>query len=141
MGISAQGTLLKIGDGEASESFTTITEVMEISGPELSLDTTDATTHDSTAGWEEVIATILRSGEVSLTIQYSPTDSTHNASTGLIKDMTDRTLRNFQLVFPDASSTTFSFSAYVIGFSPSAPADDKLTAEVALKASGQPTLA
>ena len=142
MGIAAFGTLLKIGDGASpTEAFTTITEVTEIGGPDLTMDTVDGTHHGSTAGWEEVIPTILRSGTVPFTIQYDPTDSTHDASSGLLKDMEDQTLRNFQLVFPDGSSTTWSFSAYVVGFTPGAPHDDKLTAECELKISGQPTLA
>jgi predicted secreted protein len=142
MGIAAFGTLLKIGDGGTpTEVFTTIAEVTEIGGPELSLDTVDGTTHSSTGGWEEVIPTILRSGEVSFTIQYDPVGATHDASTGLIKDMTDKTLRNFQLVFPDTGSTTWTISAYVTGFSPSMAVDGKLSADCSLKLSGQPTLA
>jgi len=142
VGIAAFGTLLKIGDGgNGGESFTTVAEVTEISGPALSLDTEDGTHHGSTAGWEEAIPTILRSGTVTFTIQYDPVGATHDASTGLIKDMTDKTLRNFQLVFPDAGTTTWSFSAYVVGFEPGMPHDGKFTASCELKPSGQPTLA
>ena len=137
----AQATLLKIGDGGGPEVFTTIAEVGEISGPQLKLDTIDVTTHSSPGGWEELIAGILRSGEVSFGINYVPTEATHNNTTGLIKDMRTRTLRHFQLVFPDGASTTWSFSAYVTGFNPKNPVDGKLSAEVALKISGQPTLA
>jgi predicted secreted protein len=78
---------------------------------------------------------------VTFTIQYDPAGATHDASTGVLKDMGDKTLRNFQLVFPDTGTTTWSFSAYVVGFTPGAPHDDKLTAECELKISGQPTLA
>ncbi len=141
MGISAFGTLLKIGDGGDPETFTTIAEVSNISGPGLSLDTIDVTHHSSTAGWREFVGGLLDAGEVSFDINYLPTDATHDASTGLIKDMTDRTVRNFQLVFPDASNTTWSFSALVTGFEPSEPIDDKLAASVSLKLTGQPTLA
>ena len=141
MGISAFGTLLKIGDGGDPETFTAIAEVSSISGPGLSLDTIDVTHHSSTAGWREFVGGLLDAGEVSFDINYLPTDATHDASTGLIKDMTDRTVRNFQLVFPDASNTTWSFSALVTGFEPSEPVDDKLAASVTLKLTGQPTLA
>ena len=141
MGIAAFGTLLKSGDGGSPESFTTIAEVTEIGGPDLSLDTVDGTHHGSTGGWEEVIPTILRSGTVPFTIQYDPTDATHDASTGLIADMVNKTLRNYELVLPDDSSTTWSFSAYVVGFTPGAPHDDKLTAECEVKITGEPTLA
>ena len=142
MGIAAFGTLLKIGDGGSpTESFTTIAEVTDISGPELGLDTEDITNHSSTGGWEEVIPTILRSGEVSFEINYDPAGATHDASTGLIADMVAKTKRNFQLIFPDTGTTTWSFSAYVTKFAPSEPVAGKLAASVGLKISGQPTLA
>lgn len=142
MGISSFGTLLKIGDGATpTENFTTIAEVLDIGGPSLGLDTEEITNHDSTGGWEEVIGTILRSGEVTFEINYDPAGATHDASTGLIADMVARTLRNFQLVFPDSGTTTWSFAAYVTGFEPGAPVAGKLSASVTLKPSGQPTLA
>lgn len=139
--ISAFGTLLQIGDGGGPEVFTTIAEVVEVGGPDLKLDTIDATSHGSTGGWEEVVGGILRSGEVSLSINYVPTAGTHNNTTGLLRDMRLRTKRNFRLVFPDAGATTWSFTALVTGFKPNAAHDDKLSADVTLKISGQPTLA
>jgi predicted secreted protein len=142
MGISSFGTLLKIGDGATpTESFTTIAEVLDIGGPSLSLDTEEITNHSSAGGWEEVVASILRSGEVTFEINYDPAGGTHDASTGLIADMVARTLRNFQLIFPDSGNTTWSFGAYVTGFEPGAPVKGKLSASVTLKPSGQPTLA
>jgi len=139
--IAAKGTLLKIGDGADPEVFTTIAEVMNISGPSLSMDAIDVTNQSSVNGWKESIGGLLDGGEITFDINYLPTDATHNATAGLINDMQNRTLRNFQLVFPDASSTTWSFSALITGFEPSADVSDKLTASVTLKISGQPTLA
>jgi len=141
MAISAFGTLLKIGDGATPENFTTIAEVTNIGGPALSLDPIEITSHSSTGGWKEFIGGLLDAGEVSFDINYEPTEATHDASTGLIADMVARTLRNFQLVFPDAGSTTWSFAALVTSFEPSEPVGDKLAAGVTLKVTGQPTLA
>lgn len=142
MGISAFGTLLKIGDGGSpTETFTTIAEVTSIGGPGLSLDTIEITNHSSPGGWREFIGGLLNAGEVSLDINYDPVGATHNATTGLIADMVARTLRHFQLVFPDTGSTTWSFTALVTLFEPSEPVDDKLAASVTLKLTGQPTLA
>lgn len=134
----ALGTELQVGDGEANETFTKIAKVTNIGGPSLSLDTEDVTDHDSVDGWEEVMATILRSGEVSLELSFLPVNAGH---VGLINDMTNRTLRNFRLVFPDDSNTTWSFAGYVVGFDPSAPHDNKLEATVTIKPTGKPILA
>lgn len=133
----ALGTELQRGDGEASETFTKIAKVTNIGGPSLSLDTEDTTDHDSVDGWEEVMATILRSGEINLDLSFLPGNAGH---VGLINDMTNRVLRNFRLVFPDTSSTTWSLSGYVVGFDPSAPHDNKLEATVTIKPSGKPVL-
>lgn len=138
---AAFGTLLKIGDGGDPESFTSIAQVKSVGGPSLGLDPIDVTHHASTGSWEEVVGGILRSGEVSLDINYDPAGATHDASTGLIADMVAKTVRNFQLVFPDTGTTTWSFAALVTAFEPSAPHDDRLSASVTLKLSGQPTLA
>jgi len=139
-GVAGYGTQLQIGDGGGPEVFTTIAEITNISGPGLSMDTADMTHHQSPGAWEEHVGTILRSGEVTFDLNYIPTHATHNASTGLINDMENRTLRNFKLIFPNAGATTWNFAALVTGFEPSAPHDDKLGASVTCKISGQPTL-
>lgn len=131
---SAFGTLLK-------RAGTTIAQVKKISGPGLSLDTEDVTSHDSTGGWEELVATILRSGEISLDLVYDPATATHKyAAGGLLHDLVSRTAVAYTLVFPDGAATTWSFNAFVTGFEPSAPVDGSLTATATLKITGQPTL-
>ncbi|KKL29023.1 hypothetical protein LCGC14_2369280 [marine sediment metagenome] len=125
--IDAHGTLLKLGDGGGgSEVFTTVAEVTDISGPSMTLDPIDVTSHDSTAAYREFIGGLLDAGEVTLTINYVPTAGTHDATTGLIADMVARVVRNFQLVFPDSGTTTWSFAALITAFEPAEPIDDKL---------------
>ena len=120
---------------------TTIANVQSISGPGLALDTEDVTTHDSTGAWEEVVGTILRSGEVSLDIVYDPNAATHKyAATGLLYDLVSRTAVAYTLVFPSTAAVTWSFNALVTGFEPSAPFDGALTASVKMKLTGAPTL-
>ena len=139
--ISAFGTLLKIGDGGAPESFTTIAEVKDIGGPKLKSNTAEVTNHSSTDGWLEKIGTILEAGQVTFKINFVPTATTHSFSTGLIKDFVARTKRNFKLVFPDTGATTWSFTAIVTGFEPSEPVNGPLEADVTLDITGKPTLA
>jgi predicted secreted protein len=140
MGISAYGTLLKIGDGAGPEVFTTVAEVKTIGGPNIKVDTVDLTTHSSSGAWRQFLATLIDPGELSIDVNFLPTNATQSQSTGLLKDLKNRTLRNWQLVFPDGSSTTWTFAAYVTGFAISAPVDDLLGASVTLRLSGQPTL-
>jgi predicted secreted protein len=132
---SSFGTLLK-------RSSVTIAQVSNLSGPGLALDTEDVTSHDSSGGWEEVVGTILRSGEVSLDIVYDPNHATHKyASGGLLSDLASRTAQSFSIVFPSSPAVTWSFSALVTGFEVAAPVDGALTASVKIKITGAPTLA
>jgi predicted secreted protein len=129
----AQGTELR-------RNGTKVAEVVSISGPSISLDTEDVTSHDSTNGWEEMIATILRSGEVTCDINYVPTNSTHrNASGGLIYDMIQRATATWTIVL--GATTIASFTGYVTAFEPSMPHDGKLAASVTIKPTGVVTLA
>ena len=119
-----------------------VANVKSISGPGLKVDTEDVTTHDSTGGWEEVVGTILRSGEVKLDLVYDPNAATHKwAAGGLLSDLVLRTATAYTLVFPSTAAVTWAFNAFVTGFEPSAAVDGALTASATLKITGAPTLA
>jgi predicted secreted protein len=139
--LSGFGTLLKIGDGGGTEVFTSIAEVTDIQGPSFKLDTQDVTGYTSPGGWREKIPGLLDAGDVKLTLSFLPTNATHSQSTGLLRDMKNKTKRNFQLVFPDGGSTTWAFAAYVTGFDVKTPIDNRMQADATLTVTGQPTLA
>lgn len=141
-GKSSFGTLLKLGDGATSEAFTSIAEVRDIKGPGISLDTEEMTNHtSSTDGWEESIGTILKGGDVTFEVNWLPANVTQSFTTsGLLKDLVGRTLRNFQLVVPAASTLTWTFAAIVTKFQPDLPVKGAQRASVTLKLSGKPTL-
>lgn len=124
---------------QAGETLSAVGLISSISGPGLAMDTEDVTTHDSASGWEEVVSTILRSGEVSLDLVYDPNNATHDASTGLVSMLETRTLAGYSITFPD--TTVWSFAAFVTGFEPSLPHDGALTATAKLKITGAPVLA
>ncbi len=141
LGTSGFGTLLQIGDGGAPEAFTTIAEVATIGGPGMTRETIDMTNHSSPSAWREKIAGLLDGGDINFTINYLPAAATHGKSAGgLLQDLVDGPQRNFQLVFPDSGTTTWTIPAIVSGFTPNAPIDDKLSADVILTVAGEPTL-
>lgn len=140
-GIRAHGTLLKIGDGATAETFTSIAEVTNIQGPGLTADSLDMTHHASPSAFREFVQGLKDGGEVTLDLNYIPTAATQDASSGLLNDYENGTLRNFELVFPDAGNTTWSITGIVTNFTPAAPVDGKLGASVTIKLSGAPTLA
>ena len=134
----AYGTQLYRG---TSGGGTLVAQVQSFSGPGLSADTIDVTNHASTNAWEEVVVGILRSGELSMEIVYDPANATHaNAGSGLLADFVSRASTTWTLVFPDAATTEWAFTAFVTGFEPDAAHDGALTAAVALKLTGDVTL-
>ncbi len=140
--IASFGTLLKIGDGGSpTENFTTIAEVKSITGPSMSVKIDDVTTHSTSTPWRAKLATLLDGGTVAFGLNFIPTDATQDFPAGLLKDFTNRTLRNFKLVLTDAGHTTWAFSAFVQDFKMDMPVDGVLTANCTLAISGQPTLA
>lgn len=137
------GTTFEMGDGTclAPGSYGNIAEVKSISGPKLEADTVDVTNFDSTNGYEEIIPTLLRSGEVSLELNFDPADDTHDSTSGLISKWAARYLTPFKITFSDdpVAGTEWEFCAYVTSFEPSVSVDEANSASVTLKISGEVT--
>jgi len=131
-------TLLKRGNGASPEVFTTIANVGDITGLDLKSTMEDSTTMSS-AGVEESFPTIRSYGPVKFPVNFLNSDAGHNYSAGLVKDWNDRTKRNFQMVFSD--STTWSFSAYVEQITMKMPVKSIVKADVTLRVTGPATLA
>lgn len=128
--IAAKNTLLVIGS-------TPIVELTGINGPGMKSDTVDVTHHQSPGNWKEFVPTLKDGGEIGFEINFIPTNATHrNVVGGLIYLLDQQTLQSFSLVYPDSEGTTWTFSAYVVGFVPSAPHDGKLSAQITIKISG-----
>lgn len=137
MAQDAFGTQFKVGDGAATEAFTAVAEVHNISGPSLSRDSIETTHHGSTGGFREYLPGLRDGGEVTIDLNWDHGNATHAGLYTQIDSGTDN--GNFQVEFPDA--TVFEFSGHVTSFDVTAPIDDRLTASVTFKVSGQPSLA
>jgi hypothetical protein len=132
------GAQIRRGDGGAPENFTAIPEVNALKGPGIKVDTKDVTSQSSASATKENIAGLIDSGQVTFDFNWIPGDATH---AGILNDCISRTLRNFQLALPASIGLKWSFSAYVIGFDPSVPTDEKCMATVTLDITGPATLA
>ena len=141
MAITDYGIQLKRGNGATPEVFTAIASVVNMPGPELINAAVQSTTHDS-GGYRAFISGALKElAEFAITINYTPATPQYGATSGLIYDLINGTVRNYQVVFPD--TTTWSFAALVTNFAP-AEADsaspNPLTAVVTFRPTGVPTL-
>lgn len=138
--ISAFQTLLQIGDGASpTENFTTIAELRSLKGPTIKSDVIDVTTHNTPTPFKRFISGLLDGGDVTFDLNFIPQDPTHSYSAGLLSDMLNRTRRNFRIVFPDASTTTWLIPGIITGFDMSSDPTDVLKASVTVKVSGPPT--
>lgn len=134
-GLDGFGAKLMRGDGASPETFTEIADPTDISGPGLSRDTIEVTSHGSPNQYKEYVGGLKDGGEVSVDINYQP--ALHDL---LVDDLDDDAPRNYELHFPDPDLTVWAFAAVMTGFEPDAPHDDKLAATVTFQVSGKPVI-
>ncbi len=135
----AYGTLLKIGDGESAETFTTLAEVFEISPAEMSRDAIDVTNHSSADGYKEFIPGLRDAGEYDVKMNWLPANATQDGSTGILAQFDDDDVHNYQLVLQDGT-TQVAFSGFLTSFKPVSPIDAQYTLECKLKVTGKPVI-
>lgn len=137
-GIDAFGTQFRRGNGATVEVFTAIANVTSIGGPARSRETIDVTAHDSPDQYMQFIGGLKDGGEVSLEINYDPSEATHD----LDDDFDDVDPRNYQIVIlPDtADEHTWDFAGILTELSDEFPFDDKMARSMTVKISGKPVL-
>jgi hypothetical protein len=123
-----------------SINSTPIGQIMDITGPQLSTDVDEITNHDSPDHTEEFIPTVKRTGEITFPLVFDPDNNAHAA---LQAAWDERSKDDYVMAYPDSSGeveagATWSFSAYCIGFSMSAPVTGHLAADVTLRVTGSP---
>lgn len=137
-GIDAFGTQF-LRDSTGAGVFVVIANVSDLSGPSRSREAIEVTAHDSPDQYREFVKGLKDGGEVTLTVNYDPTETTHSA---LDADFEEKDLRTYQIiVLPGtADEHTWEFSGLITDLSDSFPIDDRMEREVTVKISGKPTL-
>lgn len=133
--VIANGTLLKHGDGASTENFTTVPEVVKLSGPSVKYDLLDVTSHDSAGFFREFIPGLADGDTIAAEVNWRPSNAVHIA---LRSDSYARTLRNFKVVFPDATTNTVAVATYISNIAPTADIGAVLKAAATLKITGLP---
>lgn len=129
-GTHGYGSVFKLND-------TTISEITNISGPNLSADTLDATTHDSSDGYREFVQGLRDGGE--FTVEGN-LDHDNNVST--IKTQFDTSsVVSATITMPTSpSQTQWVANVITTGLSTEAPHDGLITYSAGMKITGKPTL-
>ena len=133
--IAGVGTQFKRSNMTATPTFTAIAEINDITGPNMSRDTIDTTSLDTTGGYRTFIGGFRDGGEVQLEMNF-----TLAGYDDLKLDFEDSDLRDYQIVLPDTGATTFGFTGLITSLGVKIPNNDKITASVSIKISGGVTL-
>jgi predicted secreted protein len=130
--VSGVGTLFRRWNGSEWEN---IAEINTVTGPGRSRDTIDVTSLQSTGGYREFIAGFRDAGTCALAMNF-----TRNTYELMNDDFEVDTLQNYEIVLPDAESTTIEFIGFVTELGLAIPTDDKITSDVTIKISGKPVI-
>lgn len=124
-------------EGATPGTFEDIAQVVSITPPQSEADDVEIEELDPADGYKRYLPGLLDAGEVSLTLNFDPANTGHNA---LLSDHQNRATKNYRIVLPDGYQWTFS--GYVKSFAPQEiSAGEVIQAEVTIKVSGKPTLA
>ena len=153
-GFSALGTVLKLstaGGFLASTSTAAgIGELTNISGPTMSAEQIDVSSHDSVGNYREFVAGFLDAGEISLEGNLTA----DGGADTLVGYFGDRGTHHFHVLFPATGTSTggdmdehqsgfymrWVFYGQITGVETAAPYDDKASFSASVKVSGQPFL-
>jgi predicted secreted protein len=122
-----------------SINATSVAEVINIGGVDVTMDTIDVTNHDSANAYREFIGGLVDAGEVPIEGNFYPGDA---GQTALLTALNARIASAFVITFPAAVGASWSFNALVTGFKAAdAPVDGQLSFSANLKITGKPNLA
>lgn len=135
-GFVAKGTQLQAGDGGSpTETFQTIPEVRNISGPSMQADEVDFTNMDTVGSYKDFKQGLKDWGSVQFEVNWIPSDSLHQQ---IFDDYVSGDIRNYKMILPDGGSTTFTFAAFVKGMPASLNPNQPATIRVDLRVVADP---
>jgi hypothetical protein len=129
--LESQGATLAISVGTSPTSFTTIANVIDISGPGGSASVIDITNLASVA--REKRMGLPDEGQVTFNVQLDPDNATHQAVRDARKN---RTECQFRVTLTDSTPTTLTFNGFVLNFSVSLAVDDVVKAAITIEVNG-----
>jgi hypothetical protein len=146
--LAAMNTRLYLGSTTSPITYgNPIANVGDLSGPSMSANVVDVTSHSNTTPWRTKQVTLLDGGDVSLPLYFIPDPTSgagHDGTAGLLFIFTSRGNNNglprrYKLVFPDTAATTYYFDAHISKFSMKEPVAGVVTADVTFTVTGMPT--
>ena len=128
-GIHGHGTTLTIGG-------TAVGNIMSISGPNITRDSIDISTMDSTSKMREFIPGMIDNGEVSVDLNFDGT-----TISALLAAQLTATAQAIVITMSDTDTATWTGTGFITSLGHAIPFDDKVTQSVGLKFTGALTYA
>jgi hypothetical protein len=125
------GTTFALGGLLLTDPFVKIAEVYNVTPPSETIDTIDASHMESPDAVREFIPGMVDPGECSYEMNFVPGSP---SETAIIAARRLRQAVFSRITFPNG--VTWTFKAFVTGYEPVAPHDDKMTATVTFKVTG-----
>jgi len=134
--MTVDGTVVNaVAGNETVTGKATIGEIKSFNGPGGQASDIDVTTLQSTA--KEFRRGLQDEGEISFDVNLDPSDVGQIfCRTARAENVAPFGKRSFELVLPDATTTTLEFEAFVKGFSISGGVDAAVTASISLRITG-----
>lgn len=127
-----------IGYETTTDVYQNVANVTNITPYSLKADVIDVTAHDSPNDYREKILGALDAGQATFELNYDPNATTHQ---WFKTEFDGKTTQKYKVTWPGSPTRSLTFTAYVIGMSPEAPYDGKLSMSVTLEIVGAVTLA
>ena len=127
--------LQRSSDGTAGGIFTTVGDIYDLVPMGLQRDSVETTRHQSPERWREFLPGLKDGGEFSIDLVFDPADA---SVTSFLTDLNTDTVGYYKLIFSNTGATEWGCSAFVTGFEPAEPIDDKTMATVTFKVTGKP---
>ena len=116
-------------------TWANMAEINSITGPGVTREQIDVTSLDSTGGWREYIGGFRDGGTVALAMNF--TRSTYEI---MFTDFESNLSQNYEILLPDLEATSIEFMGIVTECPLTISPDDKITADVTIKVTGQPVI-
>jgi len=129
LAVSGVGTQFRRWSGSVWQD---LSEINSITGPTMTRDFIDVTSLDSTGGYREFITGFRDAGTISLSMNF-----TRDTYDFFKADFESPDNHYYEICLPDVENTTMEFMGLVTEVPITIPTDDKITADVTIKITGQ----
>ena len=134
MAITGKGTQFRRWN-TVTGAWDTIAEITNITGPGMTSDTVDTTALGTVGGYRTFIRGFRNPGTLSLSMNF-----TRDTYEQMKTDFESDDLQNYEIVLPDADTTTLEFEGFPTELPLTIPTDDKISADVTIQISGEVTM-